>query len=473
MLPGKGVCQMPENNSRDKDNKVLPIDQWLRARQQGEDSLSQLLNHMRQVREVVPVNRRLQEELRKKLLEQQEKLRESGQLTTAPVIMGTVPEPSPKCSRWLKPAGMLVLAVLLIAAVVGLWRHAGGEVILQPVGLPQEITRFWAEDQPLYPAVSPDGQQILVVRGGRLVLLSASGMQVATLDPPEGGYFRSPTWSPDGHQVAFVVGSHGVEEIQQLPVVNLTSGGSKFSNLKPKDNSQWAKPAWHYANLTFSPGGDTLAYVVKRAGEPAEVWVKPITGQARLVTQGDYPAWSPDGKHLVVQQPDKENSYVLYLVDIKTGDTQLLGPGERPTWSKNGYLAFVTQKTQERILTFMPDGEPQYSVRQQVPEIRAVYLGNDGSAISKRLRQGQDWLAGSNLLVAAPNQVSGLEINWLRQQEMDGSGEPKTLVLKEINQCEGQVFGPDGKWLLFARRNGDTVALVKVMLEQQWKKRRD
>ncbi|RYD04180.1 hypothetical protein N752_15155 [Desulforamulus aquiferis] len=69
---------MSEDKFKDTGTKVLPIEDWLKARQEGEDGLSQLLNHMRKVRDAVPVNRRLQVELRKKLMERQRELLQQG-----------------------------------------------------------------------------------------------------------------------------------------------------------------------------------------------------------------------------------------------------------------------------------------------------------------------------------------------------------------------------------------------------------
>lgn len=489
------------SEDRFKGNKVLTIEDWLKARQEGEDGLSQLLNHMRNVREAVPVNRRLQVELRKKLMERQKELLQQGFGQSKPSKPAKdVKKIAAACRHWLIPAVSVAVVLMLVFALGSMWRHANGKLFLEASGAPQEISRFWTESQPLQPAISPDGSQILVVRGGGLVLLSETGVQLASLEPPEGGYFRSPGWSPDGKQIAFVQGSSGVsEEIKQMPASELSSPAkTKLLNstqnygaaveteakmdMELQDN-QMAKTTElvdtqkesgaYCSNLIYSPDGKKIAYVSKTAGQISSVWLLMPDGKNKFVTEGDNPTWSPDGKSMVVQRPQVKAGYNLWLVDVENGKSQLLGQGERPTWGNNGYLAFVNEKAQERILTFLPDGEPQYSVRQQVPEIRVVYLGKDGTPVLERLNAGDVWLATSTLLVAQENRVSGMEINWLRQQELSGNRGPKTLVLDEINKCEGQVFGPDGKWLLFARRDGDTVALVKLRLEERWEKRRD
>ncbi|SHK57513.1 PD40 domain-containing protein [Desulforamulus aeronauticus] len=484
---------MTEEKVHNQENKVLPMEDYLKARQAEGEGVSHLLSHMRQVRETVPVNRQLQVELRKKLLERQLELKSqgSGQVPTYPE------EPANRWKfvqhPWVKAFLGSVAVLLLAFALTGLWRHTSGNYFLEAAGNPQELTRFWTEALPLQPTISPDGTKIVLVRGGSLVVLSETGVQLAALEPPEGEVFRSPAWAPDGKQISYIVSQNGSEEIKHLTTEELLSAREKnfpvqakarvkqevasleiASNMAmstaAKDNTLEAN---HYSNLAYAPDGKKLAYVVNRLGGVPEVWVSSQAGQERRVIEGDAPTWSPDGKHLVVQKPSRTNGYELWLVDAQTGDADLLGQGENPVWGANGYLAFSSEKVQERVLTFLPNGEPQYSVRQQVAEMRITYLGKDGSPALKKLNKGIGWLATSHLLVPTENRISGVELNWLRQQELSGSREPKTLILNEVNKCEGQVFGPEGKWLLFARRDGDTVALLKVSLEERWEKERD
>ncbi|MEW6698527.1 MAG: TolB family protein [Bacillota bacterium] len=485
---------MTEERFHEDENKVLPIEPYLKAREEGEDGISQLLNHMRTVREAVPVNRRLQAELRKKLLERQRELQNlSSRTLSQAAATKDEPKSTNKRRSWLAPV-MAAAVILILFAGAGLWRHTAGEVQLEAAGAPQELTRFWTETTPLQPAASPDGSKILVVRGGGLVLLSETGAQLAYLEPPEGAAFRAPSWSPNGQQVSFVVSTQNSEEIKELAAEELLSSAkSKTFTMdtaakeeeksaamadRPMDAGMAAAAehktkARHFSHLVYSPDGKGLAYVVNAAGKTPQVWIRTADGQDQEVAEGDAPTWSPDGTHLVVQKPSRSGSYELWLVNIETGGADLLGQGENPVWSKSGYLAFCTEKTQERILTFLPNGEPQYSVRQQVAEIRVAYLGKDGAPALKKLKEDKGWLANSHLLVEPENRITGLEINWLRQQELSGSDRTKTLVLNAIQKCEGQVFGPEDKWLLFARRDGDTVALLKLRLEERWEKERD
>ncbi|GAB6181552.1 hypothetical protein JCM14036_28710 [Desulfotomaculum defluvii] len=482
---------MTEERYDNHENNVLPIENFLKAKEEEENEISQLLIHMRQVREAVPVNRRLQVELRKKLLERQKELMNPN------MVKHSLPEVSKAKKhsqyRW-HPKSVAIIGVavvILMVFIFGLGQITKDQYHLEAAGSPQELTRFWTEDVPLQPAISPDGSKILVVRGGGLVLLSNTGTQLASLEPPVGATFRSPAWSPNGTQVSFVLSYQGSEEIKHIAAAELTSSSNinrtysepealkqrtmvslDGASLKEAKGTEQQKNL-HYSNLVYSPDGQSLAYVVNKLGEPTEVWVRSADGHEKKIINGDAPTWSPNGKFLVVQRPGRSKIYDLWLVNVESEDADLLGPGENPVWGKSGYLAFCTETIQERVLTFLPNGEPQYKVRQQMAEMRSIYLGKDGSPMLKKLQAGEGWLANSHLLVAPETRISGIEINWLRQQEMNGSYEPKTLILNEIFKCEGQVFGPEDQWLLYARRDGDTVALLKVMVEKQWEKERN
>lgn len=475
---------MTEEKYDNPENKVLPMENYLKAKEK-ENEISQLLIHMRQVRQAVPVNRQLQVELRKKLLARQQELMNQDPVINSPPEVSAGKSSLNYSWRPKLPAIIGALAVIIVVFFLGLGQLARGQDHLAAAGNPQELTRFWTEEIPLQPAISPDGSKILVVRGGGLVFLSNTGSQLASLEPPAGAHFRSPAWSPNGTQVSFVLSHQGGEEIKHIAAEELISSGkTNRVYLEPEALGQRTMISqdsiafretmadaqhknMHYSNLAYAPDGQSLAYVVNKLGGSTEVWIRSAAGQEKRITNGDAPTWSPNGEFLVIQRPGRAQTYDLWLVNVASGDAELLGPGENPVWGKSGYLTFCTETMQERVLTFLPNGEPQYKVRQQMAEMRSIYLGKDGSPILKKLNTGEGWLTNSHLLVAPENRISGIEINWLRQQEMSGSLEPKTLVLNEIYKCEGQVFGPEDQWLLYARRDGDTVALLKLYVEKK------
>lgn len=67
------------------------------------------------------------------------------------------------------------------------------------------LTQAWAQESPLwlrYPAISPDGQQIVFSYQGDLYRVSSSG-GTATALTHHPAYDYMPVWSPDGQQIAF------------------------------------------------------------------------------------------------------------------------------------------------------------------------------------------------------------------------------------------------------------------------------
>ena len=119
-----------------------------------------------------------------------------------------------------------------------------------------------------------------------------------TTDP---GYEGEPTFSPDGQTIAYVADRDGHFEIylQQIsggPAINLTR--SSATNIQP----------------AFSPDGREIAFVSDREGGTeifhaapnlpqvgGDVWVMPtLGGPARKVAQdGNFPSWTPDGSSLL------------------------------------------------------------------------------------------------------------------------------------------------------------------------------
>ncbi len=116
-----------------------------------------------------------------------------------------------------------------------------------------------------------------------------------TSDP---GYEAEPTFSPDGETIAYVSDRTGNFEIylRQVaggPDVNLTNDGAE--DIQP----------------AFSPDGKQIAFVSSRSGVSdvifffgpetpflgGDVWVMPALGGSpkRIAARGNFPSWSPDG----------------------------------------------------------------------------------------------------------------------------------------------------------------------------------
>ena len=178
---------------------------------------------------------------------------------------------------------------------------------------------------------SPDGRLIAASReetkgNSEIVILDDRGDVLRTLSGHD-GIDVSPTWSPDGSQVAFCSARGGVPQIYAVPA----SGGT--ARRVSSGGTYNTSPAW-------SPKGDKIAYT-GRVGGRFQIFVAPAGGgEARQLTAsaGDNtdPSWSPDGRYLLFSST-RTGAAQLYLMDAQGARQRQLirGPGgdTSPAWS--------------------------------------------------------------------------------------------------------------------------------------------
>lgn len=157
------------------------------------------------------------------------------------------------------------------------------------------------------------------------------------------GLDLNPTFSPDGHSLAYSSDRGGSTEIYAKP---LAPGGREVQ--LTSDGNQNMEPAW-------SPGGDFIVYhSAKRGG----IWLIPaLGGVPRQLTEfGCHPSWSRDGSSVAFQsEPFHDmlqpyaSSATIWVVPAQGGTPrQITQPGSPPgghlfpTWSPSGkHLAFL------------------------------------------------------------------------------------------------------------------------------------
>jgi len=124
----------------------------------------------------------------------------------------------------------------------------------------------------------------------------------------------SPSWSPDGRQIAYVSFENKTAEIYIQEV--LSGSRRKLASFKGINGA----PTW-------SPDGRKLALTLSRDGNP-EIYVMTIDGgDLRRLTNSaaidTEPVWAPDGKSLVFTS-DRGGSAQLYRVSVTGGPAQRL-----------------------------------------------------------------------------------------------------------------------------------------------------
>jgi serine/threonine protein kinase/Tol biopolymer transport system component len=188
------------------------------------------------------------------------------------------------------------------------------------------------------PAYSPDGQQIAFRSdrgGGGIFLMGATGESVRRLT--DFGY--NPSWSPDGKEL--VVATEGIaspgarSNTSQLWKIDVASGGKSL--LVEGDAAQ---PSW-------SPNGHRIAFWGVPPGSAQRVlWTVPAAGGEPVRITDDLhlnwsPVWSPDGRHLYFAS-DRGGTMNLWRVPIDERSGETRGEPEPITtpapWS--GLLSF-------------------------------------------------------------------------------------------------------------------------------------
>lgn len=445
---------MPEKDHRDsgqRDN-VFPIGDPARSRK--ENTLEDLVGHMRSIRDSIPVNRDLRRELRARLIDRGPEQRAEP---AAPVEVKRE-----KGWKYRRAAGLTL--TIIVAAVVFIAIMASAEKRLE-TGYVAELGRFWTEESSLVPAVSPSKGFIAVERGGALLLQDSGSTQFAVVSPPPGVKYSSPSWSRDGRRLSLVRDKGAAVEIITLDVsaarkaadlARIIEGGVDRAPVLEVGPAGSA-----VSGLAWSPDGETLAYSVEENGQ-YRLYLARGSGGGVLLCSGKSPAWSPDGNWLVVEGGGPENT--LWLVESKSGRSDLLGPGKFPVWNRDGYLIFVKTNIREKILSYLPDGAPQFTVQRKTGEIRWVYPGR-GPEAGKNILSQEGGLSGANLLMAPDTPTGTEELHWLKSLELNGVRSPRTLFLDKSAEYEALVEG-DGGSLLISRNNGDTVSLVRVGLKK-------
>lgn len=147
----------------------------------------------------------------------------------------------------------------------------------------------------------------------------------------------SPTFNPDGKQLAFVSNKDGSPRIYMMDVPGPgTSLNDIQARLITKKNKESTAPAW-------SPDGTKIAYCSVTQGV-RQIWVYDLTkGEERQLTQGggnkENPTWAPNSLHLAFNASEGDGSE-LYIINLHQTEAAKIssGPGEKrfPSWEPRG-----------------------------------------------------------------------------------------------------------------------------------------
>ncbi len=202
------------------------------------------------------------------------------------------------------------------------------------------------------PALSRDGQRVAVATWEN------GCTTISVWEEDEGEYWQvvdvggdavgcyngQPVWSNDGQYLAFVSrdGAYGEDAGSRIIIANANNGQVE-QVLLDDAYSDWSP--------TFSPNGDELAFVSYRPvqpgddpdGKPRTFIINRFSGDIRAIGEvyDVDPAWSPDGNWIAVSNRGPVGG-LLRLLDPYSSYAQTLDEiGQHPSWSNNSeYIAF-------------------------------------------------------------------------------------------------------------------------------------
>jgi Tol biopolymer transport system component len=237
-------------------------------------------------------------------------------------------------------------------------------------------------------------------------------------------------WSPDGTRLA--VGGD-------------VSGKSGISTVEANDSNPVYLGSGGYP--TWSPDGTRIAFNSGATGRAADgnLWVMASNGSGRRMLEKDAnePAWSPDGKTIVVWATERDNRDHLKLLTPSghlVRDLAFRFLGLRfPFWSPDG-----------RWVEFYANGgtQPIYAIRPNGKDLHVVHHGSGAwspdrrsvAYVTARDRHGKT--CGDGWL---PHCVWNTEL-YVRHR----GGAPQRLTFDRQSDSI-PTWSPNGKWIAFVR----------------------
>jgi Tol biopolymer transport system component len=218
--------------------------------------------------------------------------------------------------------------VAFVVGQRGSWRYTGdGDVyVMNADGSDlHQLTHGFGVTSPTW---SPDGAQLAFVRnqGSELCTINADGSGLRVIARAH-HYYQLPRWSPLGNLIAF---QSDIGDIDHEAIFTVQPDGTHLHRLTPVDTGF---PSW-------SPDGRQLAY---RYGDRLML-LEMATGKTRPLTTcslpcvGDFaPSWAPTGAAIAfIRQEDGGAKQHLYVIDLASRRLQRLGDTDAqegsPTW---------------------------------------------------------------------------------------------------------------------------------------------
>lgn len=238
------------------------------------------------------------------------------------------------------------------------------------------------------PAISPDGRWIAYGQGlDDIYVMRTDGTDAHELFDDE-GVFKSPTWSPDGNELAFTCELPGPPAFEGICKVN--ADGTQLQQVKEFEDPTY--PRW-------SPDGDSMIIHHVETTVNEDMYILNLTnGNVVNITNTledeEYGSWSPDGEKIAfVGGPfpgENDLARNLYLIDPDGMNREMIfNPGigaeaSYPAWSPDGEeIAFVCDHEPGNAMEMcFIDVDTHELARHVIPDTNEMWSVPDWGAFS-------------------------------------------------------------------------------------------
>lgn len=296
-----------------------------RLEQDAQDkTISQLLLHLQQIRQAVPVNYQLKAELKQRLMEQMKQMEAQNQAGKQP-HSESPSKYAPKWKRWMTVGiGAMVVAITALTMVT-LNNQTFRLEEIRPLVISN--TTYSIEEA----AISPLGDQVALLTNESKVhtyLIEERTLEKTLELPQTTGNYQDVVWSPNGKQLAVV---EQTTEIARVWVIDMDQQSRQYGS-----RLIWEDKNVVLRNLSWNPQGGQITFTREQTGKQTVQLLNTQSLTVEPLVEGSQASWSTDGNLLALVQ----NGQVVVMNPANRKEA-VVDQGTSPSWLSDHELSYI------------------------------------------------------------------------------------------------------------------------------------